>query len=253
MILKRVQINKYDELFEMIDVSNFFKKDKNEILNILEANSEVIKINDKPIEINLNIEEYEQLMELYPKKGDSSVAIAQKLYQDFRLGDVPLPKWLMYEKEMWTYLNLTIFFDLVQKKYIDFNEKKEQIKGKIERVYFNDGGLSKIDRTGLRWLWVIADLTTYEGNFELTKIAWDFIDPFKAIQECVLGNNDLILKALVIAIKKLNYDSRIRNSINKTRVPKHIRNYACSIMLDSYNDLDVLAEELAQQISIILV
>ena len=166
----------------------------------------------------------------------------------------------MYEKEFWTYMNLTIFFVLIKSKYFEdlkdiskmSDKEKKSLKDKIGRLYFNTGGLSKLDRTGLRFLWVLADLTYYNNGYELLQIAWDFIDPFKAIQECVLGNNPYILKAFARAIQILECDPKIRNTENRTLIPLHIRNYACNNFVDAYTNIDELGNILAEQIKIIM-
>ena len=259
MILKRIKFEKYDELYQLINEVDFFTEN-NQILNKIDDMSENVLIDGKTIDIDIKADDYLSIVRSSKTKGESSIAIAKKLYSDFMyMTDEcqlsSLPTSLMYEKEFWTYMNLTIFFDVIKEKYIEDSEDTDKLKGKIQRCYFNTGGLSKIDRTGLRYLWVIADLTYYNGGFELTQIAWDFIDPFKAIQECVLGNNPYILKAFALAIKKLNCDPMIKkskNPENRKIIPKHIRNYACSIVLDRFSEVEPLADIMAKQILIIM-
>lgn len=259
MILKRVKFEKYDELYQLINEIDFFSQN-NQVLYNLEEMSESVLINGKEIDIEINQQEYLDIVRTAQSKGESSIKIAKKLFSDFKYFDENgvetfMPTSLMYEKEFWTYLNLTVFFDVVREKYIEDSEDTDKLKGKIQRCYFNTGGISKIDRTGLRYLWVLADLTYFDGGFELTQIAWDFIDPFKAIQECVLGNNPYILKAFALAIKKLNCNPMIKkskNPENRKIIPKHIRNYACSIFLDRFDDIEPLADILANQITIIM-
>ncbi len=263
MILKRIKYSAYDEILDKLDIielESFFNKDTNPILSIIEESSEKILINEKEVDILIEIDEYYEINDNSKTAGESSVSLAKKLYEDFRVGGQKLATKLMYEKEFWTYMNLTIFFDLIKKKYFGdlhnisemSDKEKKSLREKIGRLYFNIGGLSKIDRTGLRFLWVLADLTYYNNGYELLQIAWDFIDPFKAIQECVLGNNPYILKAFVRAIQILGCDTRIRNPENRTLVPLHIRNYACNHFVDAYTDIDELGNTLAEQIKIII-
>ncbi len=256
MILKRIKYEKYDELFSKINPTNFFKDDS--LKTSLEAYSEDIRINNNLVDINIDIGKYNKIIEESTSKGESSILLAIELYKDFVYKEngieKKLPQYLMYEKEFWTYLNLTVFFEIIKRKYINDPEKVNysELRGKIERLYFNSGGTSRIDRTGLRYLWVLADLTVYNNDFELTRIAWEFIDPFKAIQECVLGTNPIILKAFTLAIKKMNYNPLIRSKDNRKIIPRHIRNYACSIFLDGFDSVEKLSDELIQQINKII-
>ncbi len=251
MILKRIRYDKYDELYKMIDEKTFFKKDKNEILKIVEESSEEIKINNQSIDISLDPNKYENIVKNSTSSAESSIEIAKSLYEDFVFDGKPVPRSIMYEKEVWTYLNLTVFFDTIQNKYIDLKDKKT-LKGKIERNYFNEGPNSKIDRTGLRNLWVLSDLLFYNNNYELLEVAWSFYDPFKAIQECVMGRNPNILKAYALAIKKLDCNPKIKNKVYKTVVPKHIRGYACQNCIDSVEEIETMADKIAEQINLIM-
>lgn len=263
MTLKRIKYSSYDELLDKLDsieLESFFKKDTNSILSLVETSSEKIIVNGSEVDIEINIAEYENINKNAKNSGESSVAIAKKLYEDFVVNGEKVPTKLMYEKEFWAYMNLTIFFDLIKEKYFDdlkdissmSDSEKKALRDKIARFYFNIGGLSKLDRTGLRFLWVLADLTYYNNGFDLLQVAWDFIDPFKAIQECVLGNNPYILKAFAKAIQILNCDPKIKNHENRKIIPLHIRNYACNHFVDAYTDIEELGKILADQIQLIM-
>ncbi len=263
MILKRIKYSSYDELLnklDTIDLESFFNKDTNTIVALVEDSSEKVLIDDKEVDLNININEYLEINSKAASAGESSIALAKKLYGDFIIDGNRIATKLMYEKEFWSYMNLTIFFDLVKDKYFSdikdigkmTDKEKKSLRDKIGRLYFNTGGLSKLDRTGLRFLWVLADLTYYNNGFELLQVAWDFIDPFKAIQECVLGNNPYILKGFAKAIQLLGCDPKIKNVENRTLVPLHIRNYACNHFVDAYTDIDKLGEILSNQIKIIM-
>lgn len=263
MILKRIKYSAYDELLDKldtIDLESFFKSDTNPIIPLVDDSSEKVLIDNQEVDLEINIDNYNEINKNAKSAGESSVLIAKQLYNDFVYNGQRIATKLMYEKEFWTYMNLTLFFDLIRDKYFDdlkdiskmSDKEKKLLKEKIGRLYFNTGGLSKLDRTGLRFLWVLADLTYYKDNFDLLQIAWDFIDPFKAIQECVLGNNPYILKGFARAIQILDCDSKIKNTVNRTLVPLHIRNYACNHFVDAYTDIDELGDILAKQIKLIM-
>ncbi|MGN1295423.1 MAG: DUF6339 family protein [Bacilli bacterium] len=247
MILKKLTHEGYDELLSLVDI-DFFENQT--FFDRIESLSENIIIDGNIVEINLDIDEYNEIIKKSESKGESSKLLAKKLHKDFVFQSEKLPRSIMYTKEIWTYLNLIFFKEIIKEKY--FDDGKISVD-KIRRYYFNDGGISKIDRTGLRYLWVLADLTYDEDmEYQLFDVAWDFIDPFKALQECLLGRNPLILKAFAKAILDLNCNATIKNSINRKVVPKHIRNYACANLLDSYDSFTTLAEKMKEQIEIII-
>ena len=248
VVLKRIKAEKWDSLLEMVDVSTFFDKRKNEILSIVESYSEEVLLNEEKIVIDINPNEYLNIVRSAPDKGASSIKIAEKLHKDFVKNGKSIPLGIMMEKELWTYLNLTVFFDVVNEKYC--YDKKDGIKGKIERTYFNYN--APIDRTGLRYLWNLAYSTNLNETYELTAIAWRFIDTFKAVHECLVGRNYNVLKAFALAIKKLDCDPRIKNKNNRKLIPKHMRNFACPNMLETYSEIDELADTISEQMLLIM-
>ena len=249
IVLKRIRYDVYDKLKDMIDIETFLDKKKNSLVNNLDTYCEDVLINNQKVIININPNEYILIIKNSKTMGEASVLIAEKLHRELVFNNRPIPLCYMYEKEIWTYLNLSVFFDVVKEKYL-YDDKKESIKGKIEKYFFNSD--TKIDRTGLRYLWVLANSTVFENNYELTKIAWDFIDTFKAVQECEVGKNIVVLKALALAIKKLDLDPRIKNKNNRQLIPLHLRNYACPNMLDSYEEVIALADTLSYQMKMIM-
>lgn len=251
LTLKRISYDRYDELMGMINIDTFFDKTKNDILKRVEEFSDPVRYNGQPILISIDLDKYVNAINESNSKGEASAKIAKILYEDFTIEDKHLPDSIMYEKEVWTYLNLTAFFELTKMKFISEDADEDKLIGKIKRYYFNDGGLSKLDRTGLRYLWVLADILTTNKSSDLIDIAIEFADPFKAVQECVLGNNPMVLKAYALAIKKLNCDARLKNHYFRKLVPKHIRNHACSNFYDGYSDPNQLADVIAKQIQLI--
>lgn len=246
--LKRIKSDLYDELIKNIDYKNFFDKSQNEIYKNIEKYSEDLLIDGKEVIIEIDPDNYLSVVKNH-KKGDSSIKIAEMLHRDFIYNGKHIPLGIMLEKELWTYLNMTIFFDVTMEKYC-YDRLTKDMSGKIERTFFNKD--SKVDRTGLRYLWILADATEYEGNYELTEIAWKFIDTFKALHECVIGKSTFVDKAIALSFKKLNLDPRIKNENNRRLLPLHLRNFACSNMIDSYDDVENLAGILANQISAIM-
>lgn len=249
VVLKRIRYDIYDSLKDKIDVNTFLEKKRNSLVNNLDTYCEDIQIDNQKVILNINPEEYLKIIKTTKNMGEASIMIAEKLHKELIFNDKPLPLCYMYEKEVWTYLNLSVFFEVVKEKYL-YDANKDSLKGKIEKYYLNAD--SKIDRTGLRYLWVLANLMVFNNSYELTGIAWKFIDTFKAVQESEIGKNPNILKALALAIKQLNFDPRIKNENNRQLIPLHLRNYACPNMLDSYEEIIQLSKELANQMAVIM-
>ena len=123
MILKRLTHDGYDELYSLIDL-NFFEKDT--IFDKVEAVSENILIDGKTVELDIDINLYNDILNSATTIGDASKALAKKIYEDFKFCGKKLPRSIMYSKETWTYLNLTIFKELTKNKYFS-NDKNNVV------------------------------------------------------------------------------------------------------------------------------
>ena len=248
--LRKIKYNEYDNLKNKIDITNFFDKSKNVILNVLEESSENVIFNNKEIKLNINPYEYLQIIRLNENKAEASAKIGELLHQQLRLDNNVLPNSILYEKEVWTYLNLKVFFDVIEERFF-YKKDNDNLKHKIEQYYFNCD--SKIDRTGFRYYWVLANTLYYNDAYDLVPIAMKFIDTYRAINESDIGKNSNILKAFVLSIKDLNYNNKIKNEVNRLLIPLHLRNYACAHSLDSYgDDIVSLSQILSEQINIII-
>ena len=155
----------------------------------------------------------------------------------------------MYEKEIWAYLSFKVFSDIVKKLRLEDDDKISV--DKIKRFYFNIGNGGSKSRTGLLFIWSMIDMLDSEENYEVSKVAFHFIDPVKAIYERAMSRNPIVLKAFVDAIIKNECDARIKNKVYKTKVPKNISCFARISMLDAY-DYNELVDTIACQIKEVL-
>ena len=241
--LKRVKNDCYDEIVDTA-LKNFFGTIE-ETKQKVETESDFVLINGKKIDIDIDLDLYFGILEKYQKAEKRDIEIAKLLHKDFKNSSISIPDYILYEKEVWTYLNICVFFDIVSKRYPDIKDhKNEEAKNKIKNFYFCHN--NTYDRTGLRWLWIFANVT-YDDYYQysLLETGREFIDPVKAIYECCIGRNKILFKAYIRAIELLNKDSRIRGTNGKTIVPKHIRNCALMNVYESYTDVETLANIIA--------
>ena len=239
--LCKIKKDRFDELkkyiikeFESTKTLSFPEK-------LIESYSEPIIINGKYIEIEIDLNKYLTIINknqfLYAKQAE----IAIELHKDIRSDTTNIPRSLFYEKEFWAYLSLTVFKDVV----IGLRDslKKGNINAdKIKQFYFNTG---EISRTGLLFLWSMVDrLDSKDDN--IIRVAFEFIDPVKAVLERTMSKNPDILRAFVQGIINNNNDSKFKSDKFRSRVPSHISCYASVSVIDAldYNELvDIITKE----------
>ena len=249
-ILKRIQYGKYDEFLESSIQEKNHWSTKYFADNFNDFTEEVL-VNNLPVEIEFDLDSLfdgiDQILSENQKNPMEKIDVflGKKLHTEFSLIN-NIPENILYEKEVWAYLNCFVFFDLVKKRYLS-DEFESESDDKIGRLFFCNG--SQIDRTGLRWLWVLAN-STYDNEYQygLLETAREYIDPVKAIFERELGRNPIVFKSFVRALQ-LNNDKRIRSDKYKSIIPTHIRNLATMEIYESVEKIDDLANIFAREIS----
>lgn len=148
-----------------------------------------------------------------------------------------LPRNIIYSANIWTFLNLTVLNKAVRKLYLSGKVKNPE--DRIIRYLFNEGNHSKIDRTGMRFLWYFGTKLEFFNNCDRARVAMEYIDPVKAIFERKIACNDNITKAFVDAIIKGGNNSKLKNNDMRKIVPYHIQCLAGVIDFDAfeYDDL----------------
>ena len=250
VILRRISYAKYDGFIEA-NIDHFASLSKEDFEKNYDYVLEDICIDGETVLVNIDVEEminiYNNVIEFneYNPMEAIDIRYAELLYKALSV-DTNIPKYVLYEKEVWAYLNCFILLDVVKKRFFA-DEGSFLNKGRIMRVVFCDE--SVIDRTGLRWLWALADATysdTY--GFSLMSTARQFIDPVKALYERVMGTNRMVFQAYVRAIQLLEYDLRIKSEKFRSLLPTHIRNLATMKIYESYNSVEDLAVVIASDI-----
>ena len=247
--LKRIAYAKYDDFIEKVLESTpnidlaFFEQ--------LDDMTEDVLVGGKNIILNIDVDELESIINKVSTDNDQNpmqsidVKFSELLYRQLYLDEF-VPNYLLYEKEVWAYINCFILFDVVKKRYFaeegDLNNKK-----RIENVMLCNN--STIDRTGLRWLWALSN-SAYDPSygFRLVDTAYKFIDPVKALFERTLSSNKILFKAFIRSIEILNFDSRIKSGKFRSILLTHIRNLATMKMYESVDSVEELAQIFASDI-----
>ena len=244
--LKRISKTMWDELIS--DVTTRFKDtgkidiDKKKV----EESSEIVFSNGIPIELSIDSSKYNKIVKVDDYKYNKIAKLILELRKDIKMQDgSKIAMNILNEKEVWSYLSLVVFDEIVKDLRLDDEDKITP--DKIERFYFNTKTRS---RTGLLFIWTMGDLLDSDDEFFI-KTAFEFIDPVKAIYERAMGRNPILIKAFVQSIINNNCDKRLKGDKYKSKSPKHINCFSCINILDVYG-YDELVDVLTKQINTIL-
>ena len=187
--LKRVKRTEFDELMKTV-TDGFVQTKCIELSDEeLESVSENVVVNSKLIRFSYNPNEYMNIVNSKLQTYEKLAKIGMKLHKDSKdIDGTIIPTNIMYEKEVWTYLSFKIFADVVKKLRLDDDDKMNV--DKIERFYFN---VRTRSRTGLLFVWSMIDILGSEDEEEISRVAFHFIDPVKAIYERAMSRNPIIL------------------------------------------------------------
>jgi hypothetical protein len=222
--------------------------------HITKQENSLKKINGKDYYIDIDINIYKKIAEEPKFTKDANKLISKRLYQD--LMKLNIPKFYFFQPEFWTYLNVFIFGDVIKYLYFQKHDKtdeestedesndfeadekakeKQKLLNKYLRYFFNAVTLSNISRTGFWFLWLISEKVYDPNNQHFVDIAFDFVDPVKAMIERNQGSNDTVLRAWLEAISKLSeIDQRkLKSSEFRTKVPTHLNNLSVMLSLES--------------------
>jgi len=194
--LKRIKKDSFDELLE--HTLEIYAKKKELIIDeeYVQNCSEIVYVSGVEVKCSFELEQYNEIVSRDDKGYNKLADIGMLLHKELRTkASGNIPKNILYEKEIWAYLSLTIFKDIVKKLRLDDDEKMNE--DKIARFYFNVRGIS---RTGLFFLWCMIDRLESENNYKMSHVAFEFIDPVKAIFERTMSKNPKILQAFTQGI-----------------------------------------------------
>ncbi len=206
----------------------------------LDEISDYITYNNNQLTVDLDIERYQEIVDSNLQQYEKKAQLCYLIFKEFKdINGYMLPFNIAFKEEVWTYLNLAYFRDMIMKLLFDDDEDK-YYNSRIKRYYFNYGNISKIDRTSFRFFWYFA--YALDGDLERLMIAWEFIDPVKSVFERTIARNPRIIKAYVDSIKNNNCDTRFKSDKYRKLIPKNFNSYAAITMLDSIEEYDELVD-----------
>lgn len=234
IILKRVNTkdDEYRKIKESI-ITQFITSgnidvNKNDILIYSEPvmyNGNEISVEfDEQILADIVFKEDEKYKNKYQREADLAIYLSNLLKS--------YPQNIMYDKNLWTFLNLTVLGRYVEELYLKGKIKNPE--DRIKRCLFNEVSHSKIDRSGMRFLWYFGTKLSFYENEDRALTAMEYIDPVKAIFERKLSCNNMITKAFVDAIIKGGKNALLKDKELRKAVPHHIQCYAGVTNLDAF-------------------
>lgn len=246
VVLKRISKDAWDGLMQSITLE--FERTKEVVIDEVAVENAAIPIliSGEKVVVDINPSKYVQILESDTYKYEKLAKLGIELHKDFRLSNgAPIAANIMYEKELWAYLSMTVLKEVA---ILLFPGKGESDDGDlIKRFIFNT---NKPSRTGLLYVWTFSDMLD-STDYSFCKVAFKFKDPVNALYERAMSRNPVLLKAFVQGIINNDADGRIGNKKYKSKIPSHISCYSCVNILDVYS-YDELVENITEQIKTIL-
>lgn len=233
--LSRIKKDKFDDLvrlvideFEATGELTFDEK-------VVEEYSEPIVIDGQAVELDIDLDKYQAILNEDSFGYTKNAKVGMLLHKDLRSDTVDIPRNIFYDYEVWAYLSLICFKDIV----IRLREKglKQITEKTLKQFYFNVG---PIDRVGLMFLWCMVDRLESENDYDITHTAFEFVDPVKnMLATTSLSKGSNILRAFVQGIIINNRDSRFKSDKFRSKVTSNVSCYASISMLEalSYEEL----------------
>ena len=246
IVLKRIDTNKEEYISEKDKIVSSYVLNGNFDIdfNIIDECADVVKHNGEEITIEFDENKLDEFV--YDKDGKFQNKYEKEAELSTYLTEIfgKYPQNIIYDANVWTYLNLGVLNKYVKELYL--KEKYENPEDRINRYLFNMTSHSKIDRTGMRFLWYFGSKLHFDENKDRAYVAMEYIDPVKAIFERKMACNDVITMAFVDAIIKGGKNNLMKNNVMRKAVPHHIQCYAGVTNLDAFNYdelVDVMLKE----------
>lgn len=244
--LMKIKQLRFDEIVDQV-MQNYVETDHVYVnKEHLEECSEKITINGKEIVCDIDVNKYKEIVNTNDYAYVKLANVGMQLHKDLVCNDgTKIPRSILYQKEVWSYLSLTVFVDIIG-SLRSFN--RNDYEDKIKKMYFNCGGIS---RTCLLFAWCMIDRLDSENDPEMSLTAFEFIDPVKAIFERTFSRSPLILKAFVQGIINNKKDYRFKNDPYRRTVPNNISCYAAVNVLETL-DYETLVSTITEQQRLII-
>ncbi len=152
------------------------------------------------------------------------------------------------DERFWAYLTHTKYWQYVQKRWPPSNENR--IK---ENWFFKDNS-TVFSRQSLVRLWWRAECSynpDLEDPYELTKVAFDFADPFNQIIERKISKSRKVFKCALIALRDTPNSQKLKTEENRTKFGKAINTIAGVKLIELMKE-EELIKLFSEQISYIV-
>ena len=199
-----------------------------------------------------SIDKIVELPELYVKPKDEEMFWiqdfnnAKALHQVINSRNIHL-RYLVDER-FWTYLTHTFYWDYMQKRWSAKNEDS------IKKNWFYKSSSQVFSRHPLVKLWWRAECSydpKLDDPYELTKVAFDFADPFNQIIERKISKSRKVFKSALIALRDTPNSYKLKSAENRTKFGKAINTIAGVKLIEVMSE-EELVKMFSEQISYIV-
>lgn len=175
-----------------------------------------------------SIEKIVDLPELYFKPKEEELL----WIQDYKnaiilhktLNSKVIPLRYLVDERFWSYLTHTKYWSYIQKRWPATSEDR------IKENWFFKSGNTVFSRQSLVRLWWKAECSYDSKNendpYELTKVAFDFADPFNQIIERRISKSRKVFRCALIALRDTPNSQKLKSDNNRTKFGKAINTIA---------------------------
>ena len=188
-----------------------------------------------------SIDKQFNLPELYVKPQSEEMLWLQDFNNAKRLHQVINSKNIslryLVDERFWAYLTHTKYWDYVQKRWPAINQER------INENWFFKGGNTVFSRQSLVRLWWRAECSYNEkldDPYELTKVAFDFADPFNQIIERKISKSRKVFRCALIALRDTPNSQKLKSSENRTKFGKAINTIAGVKLIEVMRDEEII-------------
>lgn len=171
---------------------------------------------------------------------------AKTLHKVINSKNIPL-RYLVDER-FWAYLTHTKYWNYVQQRWPATTDDR------IKENWFFKGGNTVFSRQSLVRLWWRAECSfdpRLEDPYELTKVAFDFADPFNQIIERKISKSRKIFRCALIALRDTPNAQKLKASENRTKFGKAINTIAGVKLIELMTE-DEIVQIFKEQINYIV-
>ncbi len=139
------------------------------------------------------------------------------------INSTKVPLRYLVDERFWAYLTHTKYWGYLQKRWPAKNEER------IKEKWFFKGGNQVFSRQSLVRLWWLAECSYDESltdPYELTKVAFEYQDPFNQVLERKISKSRKIFRCALKALKDTPNANRLKSEKNRTLFGKAINTIA---------------------------